>query len=219
LLLDLPLDLPDVPGVREIRDAERERTRSGRRPRRGTKRRGRRRGRGLPTDRRLRRRRRRGARGLGQLLLGRARRGRRAAPPTPVGEPPRNSPRAPPRGEIAGPPGARGPPGGARRPRGGWGRGRPRAPGRPLGEPMAATLGVSTTNTGLVRVSVHIDAPRMTIAKNTTWANADTTAGASGSRSRPNAGPMWKLAGRATAWAGVSALPSRLGHHTESLDA
>jgi hypothetical protein len=30
----------------------------------------------------------------------------------------------------------------------------------------------------------------MTIAKNTTWASADTTAGASGSRSRPNAGPM-----------------------------
>src|SRR5262245_40193078 len=93
------------------------------------------------------------------------------------------------------------------------------AVGAPRGEPMAATLGVSTTNTGLVRVSVHIDAPRMTIAKNTTWANADTTAGASGSRSRPNAGPMWKLAGRATAWAGASALPSRLGHHPESLDA
>src|SRR5262245_54158181 len=48
----------------------------------------------------------------------------------------------------------------------------------PPGEPRAATLGVSTTNTGLVRVSVQMDAPRMTIAKNTTWASADTTAGA-----------------------------------------
>ena len=62
--------------------------------------------------------------------------------------------------------------------------------GTPRGEPTAATLGVSTTNTGLVRVSVHIDAPRMTTAKNATWAIADTTAGASGSRSRPSAGPM-----------------------------
>src|SRR5215468_3496126 len=68
--------------------------------------------------------------------------------------------------------------------------------GAPRGEPIAATLGVSTTNTGLVRVSVHIDAPMMTIAKNAAWAIADTAAGASGSRSRPNAGPMWKLAGR-----------------------
>src|SRR4029453_6924230 len=93
------------------------------------------------------------------------------------------------------------------------------AVGAPRGEPMAAMLGVSTTNTGLVRVSVHIDAPMMTIAKNATWAIADTTAGASGSRSRPNAGPMWKLAGRATASAGGSALPSRRRPPAESLDA
>src|SRR5262245_15710940 len=93
------------------------------------------------------------------------------------------------------------------------------AVGAARGEPMAATLGVSTTNTGFVRVSVHIEAPMMTIAKNATWAIADTTAGASGSRNRPNAGPMWKLARRATAKRRVSALPSRLGHHAESLDA
>src|SRR5262249_3737175 len=90
------------------------------------------------------------------------------------------------------------------------------AVGAPPGEPMAATLGVSTTNTGFVRVLVHIDALMTMIAKNATWAIADTTAGASGSRSRPNAGPMWKLAGRATASAEGSALPSRLGHQAES---
>src|SRR5262245_64703675 len=54
------------------------------------------------------------------------------------------------------------------------------AVGAPPGEPMAATLGVSTTNTGFVRVLVHIDALMTMIAKNATWAIADTTAGASG---------------------------------------
>src|SRR6266850_2189372 len=58
------------------------------------------------------------------------------------------------------------------------------------GERVGRLRSGSPTNTGLVRVSVHIDAPRMTTAKNATWAIADTTAGASGSRSRPSAGPM-----------------------------
>src|SRR5262249_7057671 len=43
------------------------------------------------------------------------------------------------------------------------------AVGAPPGEPMAATLGVSTTNTGFVRVLVHIDALMTMIAKNATW--------------------------------------------------
>src|SRR5258706_274393 len=91
----------------------------------------------------------------------------------------------------------------------------------PLGDPMAAVAGASTTYTGFDLWSLHIEAPKITTPSRMTCRIAETNVGPSGTRSRPSAGPMWNCIRRAPAGTAVavSALPSRLGDHSEPLDA